>query len=147
RQAGQILASKPHPPGARWEQPEDRLDQRRLARPVPPDPGDDLALSHGEVDPVEDVPLGDVAGDKVIDREKRAVARGLVHCEASPCAVSTTVSPPRYASITRLSSRTSCGWPSAITFPSAITTTRSEWFITTSMSCSMNRKVTPSSCR
>jgi hypothetical protein len=71
--AGQVLTTQRHPPGARLQEPEDRLDQRRLAGAVGPDDGDDLALLHRDAYVVEDVDLGHVAGREPLGDEDRAV--------------------------------------------------------------------------
>ena len=130
------------------QQAEDRLDQGRLAGAVGPD---DVTISPSrdvDRDAVEDVDLGHVAGDDALG------ASTASRCARSPgrSAISSASGRPPARRRGRRRSRawsrrTSSGSPSAITRPSAITITRSEWFITTSMSCSMNRKVTPSSAR
>ena len=137
-------------PSRGLQQAEDRLDQGRLAGAVGADDRDDLALADLDRDAVEDVDLGHVAGDHVLGaagttspsavlargRGARAVAapsrrrrrRGRRRSPPGPRG-------PRPAR-RRRSPR-----------PRAITITRSEWFITTSMSCSTKRNVTPSSVR
>ena len=115
------------------KQAADRLDQRRLAGSVRSDDRDDLAGIDGQSDAVEDVDLGDVAGDEALDAQDGAA----IAARSCPR--------PRYASITAGSRRTSCGSPARSPRPSAITTTRSAWFMTTSMSCSTKRNVTPCS--
>src|SRR5712691_1022706 len=122
---------------ARSQKPEHDLEQRRLAGAVGADDGDDLAPPQHEVEPGEDVDLRNVARDDAFDLDERPGRWCGAHATSWPCA-------PRYASITRRSRRTSLGRPLAITRPNAMTTTRSALFITTSMSCSMKRNVSPS---
>src|SRR6266545_5953313 len=130
-----LLSVQQHGACTRREQADHRSDQRRLACAVRTDDRDDLARHHGQVDAVEDVHVGDVAGDEPTGLEYGA---GGAH---------PTTTLPRYASTTVSSLRTSCADPSAMTRPCAITITWSEWFITTSMSCSTKSTVVPSRVR
>ena len=54
--------------------PEHRLEQGRLAGAVGADDPDELARGDGEIAPVEDVDLGDVAGDDVLGLDHVGVA-------------------------------------------------------------------------
>src|SRR6187455_947565 len=74
---------------ARPQQTGDQLEQGRLARPVRPDQGDDLAGLHGQPRAAHDVVRGRIAAAQIGDLEETHAARR-----------------PRYASRTRWSART-----------------------------------------
>ena len=60
------------------DQPEDGLEQRRLAGTVRADDADQLAVVHVEVAAVEDVDAGHVAGDHLVGAQQRVLRGPLV---------------------------------------------------------------------
>src|SRR5439155_20398687 len=127
REAADILAVEEDPPLARVQQPAQRLQHRRLARAVRAHEARHATVLDPKVDPAQDVAPA-VAGDDALDRQDRA-------------------HPPRYASSTRGSLRTSSGRPSASFVPWSSTTTGSHRRITRFMLCSTTRKVRPRELR
>ena len=114
-----------------------------LPAPLGPIDGHDLALGDLDRDAVEDVDLGHVAGDQVLGGEHglaTAAPLSRLRTARRPRGWPPPVRPRGRRRSRAWSVRTSCGSPSAITRPSRHhDRPRSEWFITTSMSCSMNR--------
>ena len=76
---GDLLAPELDSALARVQEAEDRLDQGRLARPVGSDDGHDLALADVDRDAVEDVGLGDVAGDHVLGAQHHLALAVAAH--------------------------------------------------------------------
>src|SRR5581483_7868658 len=132
RPAGDLLAAEPHAPGPRPEQPHDTAQRRRLAGAVPAQQGDHLPRVRAERD-VEQHVGGAVVGVQARDLEQRR------RRHRSP------QSAPRYTRCTSGSARTTAGGPSAMTRPWWSTVTRSATANTMSMSCSVNRRVSPRS--
>ena len=155
------------------DQAEHRLEQRRLAGTVGADDADHLAGVGHEAAPVEDVHARQVAGDDVGRLDDRPAGRSRSRsCLLSPpraaaSSASTSAGAPgrprppagrrrrgrcrggprgRRRSPPGPTSRVSAG-PSATIRPSAITTTQSEMWRTTCMSCSTKSTVMPSSRR
>src|SRR5262249_40620675 len=114
---------------------EQHFQQGRLACTVRPDDADDLARSNFETAAVQDVDAREVAGDDVARIEHRIAVHHAVRPRRCP----------RYASMTAWFATISDEVPSAMTRPSAMQTTRSDTDMTTSMSCSTNITVRPSS--
>src|SRR6266511_2361682 len=135
-----VLALEADPPAARVVEAVDRPQCRRLAGTVRSDQRHDLALADRDRDSLERLDRP-VEGVDVLELED--VVRLGVHPPFAP----STACLPRYASITRVSFCTSSGEPSAIFSPYSSTVTRSETPITTRMSCSIRRTVSPSSAR
>src|SRR5919201_2064443 len=127
---GDVLPVELHCAGARTNKSEDRLQRRRLARRVAAEQRDELALTHLEVDVLENVDLAVVGVDlaKAEERAHVSLARS-----------------PRYASITRGFVATSSKEPSAIFAQWSRAKTRYQIPSTTCMSCSMTRIVWPPS--
>jgi hypothetical protein len=69
--AGDVLAPELHEAATGVKQPEDRLDQGRLAGAIGADHGDYLTLLDFDRDTVEDVDFGDVARDQFLGVEER----------------------------------------------------------------------------
>ena len=69
--ARDVFAPQAHRPAAHRDQPEQRLQQRRLAGTVRADDADELAAVEREAAAVEDVHLRHVAGDDVVRLEQR----------------------------------------------------------------------------
>src|SRR5205814_781592 len=113
-------------PAAGPQQAAEHLQRRRLARAVRPDEAGDRSFGHLEAEPAQDVALPVAAGD-VLEAEQRAHA-------------------PRYASSTRGSDRIAAGAPSASLLPWSSTIAGSQRRITSGMSCSTTRNVSPSAC-
>src|SRR5688572_8427092 len=63
RLAGDVRAVQENPARADRDEPEDGLEERGLAGPVGTDDADELARCDGQIAAVEDVHLGDVAGE------------------------------------------------------------------------------------
>ncbi len=73
-------ATELDPALARTQEAEDGLHQGRLAGAVGADDGDDLALADDDGNAIEDVGLGDVAGDHAVGLEDHLAPGGaLVH--------------------------------------------------------------------
>src|SRR5499425_713417 len=108
------------------QEAEDRLEERRLPRPVGPDDPGDGARLHFEGDVAEDVDALDVACRHVLELETRHQV-------------------PRYASRTTGSLATSSRVPSAMRRPSSITVTRWQRRRSSAISWETMRKVTDSS--
>ena len=70
---GDVLAPVGDRPDAHLDQPEQRLQHRRLAGAVGSDDADQLALRQLEAAAVEDVHLRHVAGDDVVDVDQEVV--------------------------------------------------------------------------
>src|SRR5581483_7241915 len=134
---GDVGAAKQYAACPRHDQADHRFHQGRFPGAARPDDGDDLAVRNRDRNSVQNVDFRTVTRHDVAHlqhgRPGRQNARLVAHADVRP----------RYASITRGSARTTSGVPSAITAPSAMTTTRSARVITTSMSCSTNRNVMP----
>src|SRR6266511_3603371 len=127
-----LLAGELHAAGTRSDEPEDRLQRRRLPRGVAPQQGHKLAVSYFQVEVFEDVDLAVVRVDPAQAKQSH-----FFFARRSP----------RYASTTRGSVATVSNEPSAILTPWSSATTRSEIPSTTCMSCSMTRIVYPPSSR
>ena len=115
----------------RPDDPEDRLQRRRLPRGVAAEQRDELARADLELDVLEDV---DQAVERVDPGELQEGRRGFRHFRSAALV-------PRYASTTRGSVATSPNDPSAILTPWSSAITRSEIPSTTCMSCSITRIV------
>ena len=116
RDARDVAPGEGDVPAHGTDEPRDHPQRRRLARSVRAEQGDDLALADGQAD-VADHCGTVVAGGQALDAEER------VGHDASITGSSSAAAPPRYASITRGSRRTTSGGPWAMTCPNSSTTT------------------------
>src|SRR5690606_4886726 len=90
-------------------------------------------------------PLGPAAEPLVAERDVVGSRGGVLEEEAGERLVQPFPPVPRYAAITASSACTSAGVPSEITLPKSRASTRSARSITSPMSCSTSRIVSPSS--
>ena len=134
RRAGRRCAGRRNDaPGARAQQPRDRVHERRLAGAVRAEDADDLARRHAELGLPQhlEVAVGDVEPSTAAARFDGRASRlrlaeiGLDH--------------PR-------SRATASGGPSAMTSPRCSATMRCATAVITRMLCSMTRSVRPPAC-
>src|SRR5439155_23229597 len=130
---GDVAAVEHDAAAGRVHEAGDRAQRRGLPRAVGADERDDLARRNGERHAAQGLhaAVEDVDPTHLEERCRRR-RRGRHQC----CF-------PRYASMTRWSLRTCSGVPSAIFSPWSRTTMRRDTPMTTFMSCSMRKTVTP----
>src|SRR5262249_921292 len=128
READEGAAVQLDRPRSRCEKARDALEGRRLPRAVGAEEGHDLSRAHGQGDLFQ----------RLHPAIRRRETRHLQHQVASS---------PRYAWMTRGSPLTFAVDPSEIFTPWSRTTIRSQSCLTSSITCSTSRIVTPSSPR
>ena len=83
REPRDVLAREPHDARARPDEPQDRLERRRLARRVPAEQADELALADLQVGVLEDVDLP-VVGVHPVELEEGSRVAVRAHLRAIP---------------------------------------------------------------
>src|SRR5262245_31141114 len=139
-----LAARERDAPGCRAQQAGDRAQRGRLAGTVGADQAHELALAHLEIEPAEDLHRA-IRGVHGFETQHQESGRPRPPVDVPPREPPGSRAVPRYARITSGWAWISAGGPSAITRPPLSTMTVSEIPITSRMSCSTTKTVTPRS--
>src|SRR5258708_37759772 len=129
-------------PDARMQEAANDFHDGRLAGAVEANQARDRAGGDREIDPAQDVDIGDIAGADVAHGQERTRGEGD-HGERIDGRPAHAAASPRYASITTRSVSTARVKPSAITAPALRHRARGQSSTMTGMSWLIKRKVWP----